>query len=251
VTDYAMFANARTFAHVLNGELAASSGTATADALGRMSPGERVVPLYEPTPFHGDEELRALNDLADRLLRISGTDLLTAYDVVAGTVPHVLRVTGVAHEQHHDSGVSLVVPVEIEPLASAVPAADFLRLRALNETVASQFKGSAPARPIQEVPRSLITGIRAAAEPGRDDRELLRSLSLVAAQDPIAAGQLLADAGRPPREGDMAFLVTRAAMPGLVSADASGVLAQPQQPIARTPESIKALLVDAQRKAAP
>lgn len=246
-----MFANARTFAHIQNGELAATPGTAVADALRRMSPGEHVVPLYESSPAHGEDELRTLDDLADKLLHLSGQELLTAYEDVAGSVPYLLRVTGAAAERTDDGETAVVVPIETEVLLNAIPAADFLRLRALSETVASQFKGSAPARPIQEVPRSLISSARAAAETGRDDGALLRCLSLVAAQTAETAAQLLTAAGRTPREGDMAFLVTRAAMPGLATADASGRLAQPQQPIARTPEDIKTLLLDAQRKATP
>ncbi|WP_286929398.1 MULTISPECIES: AAA family ATPase [Aeromicrobium] len=251
MTDYAMFANARVYAHVRNGQLAAKPGTAVADALRRMSPGEHVVPLYESTPAHGEDELRALDDLADNLLHLSLDELLTAYEAVAGQVPHLLRVSGGANDQADGTETLVVVPVEIETLPNALPAADFLRLRALSDTVASQFKGSAPARPIQEVPRSLSASVRTAAGPDRDESALLRNLSLVAAQNVQTAAQLLTDAGRPPREGDLAFLVTRAAMPGLATADASGTLTQPQQPIAYTPEHIKALLIDAQRKATP
>lgn len=246
-----MFANARVYVHVCKGELAAKRGTAVADALRRMSVGEHVVPLYEATPAHGEEELNALNELADKLLSVSGDELLTVYEEVAGHVPHLLRVTGAASDQADGNGTVVVIPVEIETLPNAITATDFLRLRALSDTVASQFKGSAPARAIQEVGRSLSASIRAAAVPDRDDTALLRSLSLVAAQNVQTAAQVLTDAGRPPREGDLAFLVTRAAMPGLATADASGTLTQPQQPIAHTPEDIKALLIDAQRKATP
>ena len=246
-----MFANARTFVHVRNGELAAKPATAVADALRRMSSGEHVIPLYESSPAHGEDELRGLDELADKLLHLSGQELLTAYDAVAGTVPHLLRVTGTASERSDDGEDSVVVPIEVELLPSPLHAADFLRLRTLSETVASQFKGSAPARPIQEVSRSLVASVRSSSEPGRDDEALLRRLTLVAAQNVETAAQVLTAAGRPPREGDMAFLVTRATMPGVAAADASGTLAQPQQPIARTPEDIKALLVDAQRKATP
>lgn len=251
VTDYAMFANARIYAHVLTGVVAARPGTAVADALRRMSPGEHIVPLYESTPAHGDDELAALGDLADDLLHISLDELLTAYNEIAGQVPHLLRVAGSA-EDHTAGTESLVaVSVEIQPLPNELPGADFLRLRALSETVASQFKGSAPARPIQEVSRSLVGNVRAAAEPDRDESTLLRNLSLVAAQNVGLAAQLLTDAGRAPREGDLAFLVTRAAMPGLAATGGDGNLTQPQQPIAHTPEDIKTLLLDAQRKASP
>lgn len=231
--------------------MAAKPGTALADALRRMSPGEHVVPLYESTPAHGEDELHALDELADNLLHLSGAELLTAYEAVAGHVPHLLRVTGAASDQVDGTETVVVVPVEMETLPNALPAADFLRLRALSDTVASQFKGSAPARPIQEVSRHLSASVRAAAGPDRDESALLRTLSLVAAQNVQTAAQLLTAAGRAPREGDLAFLATRAAMPGLATADATGTLTQPQQPIAYTPEDIKALLIDAQRKATP
>lgn len=246
-----MFANARTFAHVQNGELAARPATAVADALRRMSIGEQIVPLYERSPAHGEDELRALDELADKLLHLSGDELRMAYGAVADTVPHLLRVSGAASERTDDGGVTLVVPVDVELLPTPLPARDFLRLRTLSETVASQFKGSAPARPIQEVSHSLVTSVSSATNPDRDEEALLRRLSLVAAQNAETAAELLAKEGRPPRDGDMAFLVTRATMPGLAIADGRGTLSQPQQPIARTPEAIKALLVDAQRKATP
>lgn len=251
VTDYAMFANASSYAHVLNGELAAKPATASADALRRMSIGEHIIPLYERSPAHGEDELRALGHLAVDLLGLSGDEILSAYDSVAGTVPHVLRVSGTANERTDDGDVTLVIPVVAEFLPLPLAAADFLRLRTLSEPVAAQFKGSSPARPIQEVSRFLIASVRSAATPDRDEEALLRRLSLVNAQNAAAATQILASHGRPPRDGDMAFLVTRATMPGLATVDADGTLAQPQQPIARTPEEIKALLVDAQRKATP
>lgn len=245
-----MFADAQTFIHVSNGELAARPATAAADVLRRMSLGEYVVPLYERSPTHGEDALQALHELADRLLSLSGEELVAHYKEVSGTVPHLLRVAGEASERTDEGEVSLVVPIAREPLPAPVPASDFLRLRALSETVASQFMGSAPARPLQEVPRSVITSVRAVTAPDRDEEALLRRLSLVAAQNVETAVKLLAVSGSP-RQGDMVFLVTRATMPGLATVDASGTLSQPQQPIARTPEDIKTLLLDAQLKATP
>lgn len=246
-----MYANARVYAHILTGELVAAPGTATADALARMSLGERIVPLYESTPAHGEDGVRALDELANKLLQRSGNELLADYKQVAGHVPHLLRVSGATSDRSDGTKTLVVVPVEIEVLSNALAGADFLRLRALSDAVASQFKGSAPARPVQEVSRTLSAAVRAAVDPDRDEQALLRSFSLVAAQNVQAAAQLLSDAGRAPRDGDLAFLVTRAAMPGVVAADASGTLAQPQQPIAYTPEDIKTLLIDAQQKATP
>ncbi len=243
-----MFANARAFAHVMRGELAAKTGTASADALRRMSSGEHVVPLFESAPAHGEDELRALDAICDAL-SLDRDDLLNAYGAIAGSVPSILTITAAPQERTVDGDNMVVVPVALGDLDTPVPSSDFLRLRALTDTVASQFKGSAPARAIQEVTRALVTNVRLAAAPGRDDVALFRRFTLVEAQSVETAAGLLVNADRAPREGDMAFLVTRATMPGLVTADANGKLGQVQQPIARTPEGIKELLIDAQRKA--
>jgi MoxR-like ATPase len=243
-----MFANARVFAHTRGGELAARNGTAVADILRRMSPGEQVVPMFESAPGRGTDESRALDALCEAL-SLDRDEVLRDYEAIAGSVPFILTVTGNGQERMVDGDSLFVVPVDAALLTSPLPSRDFLRLRALSDTVASQFKGAAPARAIQEVPRALVTSVRAAATPNRDDVALFRRFTLVAAQNVETAAAFLKDAGRTPREGDLAFLVTRAAMPGVVAAAADGNLGEPQQPIARTPEEIKELLVDAQRKA--
>jgi MoxR-like ATPase len=248
VTDYAMFANARVFAHARSGELAARNGTAVADILRRVSPGDQVVPMFESAPGHGADESRALDAICEAL-GLDRDEVLRDYEAIAGSVPFILTVTDNVQERMADGDSLVVVRVDTAPLAMPLPSRDFLRLRALSDTVASQFKGAAPARAIQEVPPALVTSVRAATAPNRDDVALFRRFTLVAAQNVETAVTLLADAGRTPLEGDLAFLVTRAAMPGVVAADADGDLGEPQQPIARTPEEIKELLVDAQRKA--
>lgn len=245
-----MFANARAFAHINNGELAAKTGTATADALRRMAPGENVVPLFEPTPAHGEDELRVLDAICDAL-GVNQQKLLRDYNAVAGTVPLLLSVTTAAQERTVGSDDVVFIGVTAEALPSPLDSTMFLRLRALGDIVASQFKGTAPARIVQEVSRSLVASVRAAASRGRDDAALFRRFTLVEAQNPETAAALLSGADREPRDGDMVFLVTRATMPGLVLADVRGHLGQPQQSIAWTPEAIKALLLDAQRKATP
>ncbi len=248
MTDYVIFANARVFANIKAGELAVKAGTASADALRRMSPGEHVVPLFESTPTHGDDELRVLDAIC-KARSLKRDELLDEYGTIAGSAPYVLTVISTSRELIDDAETLVSVEVRSEELPHPVSSSDFLRLRALSDAVASQFKGSAPARTVQEVSRVLVASLHAAASPARDEAALFRRFSLVEAQSVESAASLLAGVGRAPREGDMVFLVTRATMPGLVLADANGHLAQPQQPIARTPEEIKTLLTDAQRRA--
>ena len=251
MTDYAIFASALTFVNILDGELVATAATPVGDALRLMAPGEYLVPLYDSVAVHGEDGQRLLDKLAEEILHISGQDLLLLYAPAAGHVPHLLRVDGPVEEDSDGGRIRFRVPVEVESLPTALPSADFIRLRSLSDTVAAQFQGPTPPRPIQEVPRAVITDVRLAAQAERNSEVLFRSLSLVAAQSAEDATQHLKDVGRPPRDGDLAFLVTRAAMPGLVGVDASGALTPPLQPIARSPENMKALLVDAERKAIP
>ncbi|WP_158018276.1 AAA family ATPase [Mycobacterium basiliense] len=248
MTDYAMFANARVFVLVSHGEVAAKDRTIVADALRRMSPGDRVVPLFESTLAHGEDELRDLAAICKELA-LDRDEVVRAYEAIAGSVPFILTVTGASQDGTIDDENVVVVPVNSDDLQVPLPSSEFLRLRTLSDTVASQFKGAAPSRAIQEVPGALITSVRAAAAQERDNVALFRRFSLVATQNVETAASLLTAADRAPREGDMAFLVTRATMPGLVAANAGGTLGHPQQPIARTPEEIRELLIDAQRKA--
>lgn len=243
-----MFANARAFAHIQKGELAAKTGTVLADVVQRMSSGDRLVPLFESVPTHGEDELLTLDTICEEL-SLDRDQLLRDYATIAGSVPFILTVTSAATNNTVDGDSMVVVDVNRTDLHAPLPSGDFLRLRALSDTVASQFKGSSPARAIQEVGRDLVASVRAASMPGRDEAELFRRFTLVEAQSVETAAELLVHAHRAPREGDIAFLVTRATMPGLVAANASGHLGEVRQPIARTPEGIKELLIDAQRKA--
>lgn len=247
MTDYAVFSNAQSFAFTKEGLLAAQSGRA-ADTLRRMSAGDQVLPLFSLAPTHGDSELLSLTAICAALSLGNPEEVLGEYASVAGSVPFVLKVTGAAQERTIDGENWVTVQIQPEALPKALPLDDFLRLRQLSDAVASQFKGSVPARAVQEVSRALVPSVRSAAGPLPDEDSLFRRFSLVAAQTPEVAADLLKEAGRSPREGDQAFLVTRAIMPGLVNADARGQLNAPLQPIRRSPEDIQELLIDAQRK---
>lgn len=248
MTDYAVFANARSFAFIKTGQLAAQSGRAGADALRRMSVGDQVLPLFDPAPTHGDGELRSFTAICGELSLGHPDDILREYPSLAGSVPFILTISGAALERTIDGESWVAVPVQSEALPEALSSSDFLRLRQLSDAVASQFKGSVPARAIQEVSRTLVSSVRSATGPLPDKDALFRRFSLVVAQTVETATDLLKEDGRSPREGDLAFLVTRAIMPGLVSADAKGQLSDPLQPISRSPEEIQDLLIDAQRK---
>ncbi len=215
---------------------------------GACQPGIRCSRYSVPSPTHGDSELLSLTAICADLSLGNSDELLREYAAVAGSVPYILKVAGAAHDRMIGGESWVIVQIQTEDLLKALPSDEFLRLRQLNDAVASQFKGSVPARAVQEVSRALVPGVRSATGPSADEDSLYRRFSLVAAQTPEVAADLLKEAERSPREGDQAFLVTRAIMPGLVTADARGQFNVPLQPIRRSPEDIQALLIDAQRK---
>lgn len=225
------------------------TGTATADAFRGMSPGDQVIPFFESVPAHGDTESRTFKAICDEL-KLDHDEVLKDYTKIAGSVPFILTINGAAQDLQIDGEKWVVVPIKTENLPDPLASDNFLRLRHLGDAVASQFKGLIPARAVQEVSSALVASVHSAVRvPVLDEDALFRRFSLVTAQTVEDAAGLLKAAGRAPREGDLAFLVTRATMPGLVTADTKGRLGQPLQTISRTPEDIKALLMDAQRKA--
>ncbi|UOD83474.1 AAA family ATPase [Paenarthrobacter ureafaciens] len=247
MTDYAVFTDARSFAFIQK-ERFAQPGGAGADALRRMSVGDQLLPLFDRAPTHGAGESLSFSAICKELSLGSPEDVLRDYASIAGSVPYILKISGAAQEQTIEGEIWVSVPVQMEVLPKALPATDFLRLRHLSDAVATQFKGQKPPRVIQEVSRMLVPSVRSATASDPDEDALFRRFSLVVAQTVESATELLKNDGRSPRDGDLAFLVTRATMPGLVNVDAQGKLSDPVQPIARGPKESQDLLIDAQRK---
>lgn len=222
--------------------------SATADALRSMVPGDLLVPLLETDPYHGDAgraELEAstsdelvgpVDAFVDEYTKLAGPD---------GCVPFLLEVTDSAKPM---DGGGVEVPVEIRQLPSSLDGGDFLRLRALDPTIAAQFKGSIPLRSVLEVADGLAAAVRQAADAGRNDAVLLRRYSLVVARDENEAISKLDAASRAPIRGDIAFVVSRTSLPGVAVSSADGDLSLRPDKINYEPEAAKGILEDAQRK---
>lgn len=245
-----MIANATAFAQVRGQRLWVRDNTPSADALRGMTVGDTLVPYLEAEPYHGDAgqaELLAVCAEVDE-----DPDVLVAeYNAVSstsGSVPFLLTISG-APQTASIAGVDVVqLGVDVRDLAAPLSGDDFLRLRALDDSVAAQFKGSIPLLRIVEVTSGLAEAVRQASSPSRDAVKLMKRYSLVNAANEADAIAKLAAAGRAPIVGDRAYIVDRTSIPGLAYSATAGNLTLTPNKIARSPEDVKELLVDAQRR---
>lgn len=250
MTEYAMIANATAFAQVRAQLIWVRESTASADALRGMTVGDTLVPYLEAEPYHGEAGHSEFQAACAEVSEDPST-LEAEYRTIAspeGAVPYVLTVTNAPHTANR-GGVDVVqVGVSAHTLTSPLAGPDFLRLRALDDSVAAQFKGSTPLLRIVEVSAGLASAVREASEPSRDEVKLLKRYSLVDASTVEDAIAKLDAAGRLPLTGDRAFIVDRTSIPGLAYSTRAGALSLTPNKIARSPEDAKELLVDAQRR---
>ncbi|MCF6735230.1 AAA family ATPase [Blastococcus sp. KM273129] len=253
MATFVMSTNCRVFAQIDQGFIAWKRQTGEADFIGRMQPGDFLVAKFAQDAVYGEEDAATQRAYCENL-GVDFDTIVAAYETLIqggkGAVPYVLRVVTAPHDDDASGEPMVRVSVDVEDLDEPISTQEFLRLRALPDAIAAQFKGTVGrGRHIQEIDGDgLVAAVRAAGRT-TDRDHLLRRFSLVDAQTPEDAVTRLTAAGRHPREGDMAFLVTRAMMPGLCSAEPSGALVPAHAPIAQSPESALALLEDAQRRA--
>lgn len=246
-----MMSNAIGLAQVRAQRLWARESTSTADSLRAMAVGDVVIPLFETSPYHGETgraEFEAIAADGSKTIEDELADYKTLVGI-EGAVPFLLSVLSPAKSAKNGDVDGVEVSVQIQPLPTSLGGNDFLRLRALDEATAAQFKGSVPLRSIVEVQGGLASAVRAATSPDRDEAQLLRRYTLVAAQNELEAVTKLQKAGRAPLAGDSVFVATRANLPGLAVATADGSLSIRPDKINYDPENTKSILEDAQRRA--
>ena len=247
-----MIANAIGLLHIRANQIWARDSSATADALRGLKAGDVIVPFFEAAAYHGETGRAELAATVAPNNTMTLAEQVAEYEALVGprgSVPFLLSVTAAARTAPLDGADGIEVPVSIRELALPLDGNDFLRLRALEETVAAQFKGSVPLRSLLEVDKGLADAVRAAAAPARDEAQLLRRYSLVVAQDELEASRKLEQAGRSPLPGDGVFVATRTNIPGLGIVANTGSLSLRPDKINYDPETTKTILEDAQRRA--
>ncbi len=215
--------------------------------------GEIVVPKFSQAPLYtGDFDQQAY---VETICATFGDDYdarRAEYESIvsggAGAVPFVMRVTGPSRLT--DEVVSgyqwYIVPIERLVLDRPISTREFLRLRVVPREIAGQFKAmAAPGRRVQALgigAGARILKIGMMQERGAD---VLRTETLVRAEDPESADAALTDAGLTVRVGDRAFLALPDRIPGLVGAQEDGTLELAGSAIAMAPAELRDLFTRA------
>ena len=250
--DWALSTDLYTWAQVHQGYIGWPANQPEADKIRTMRAGDYIVPKYAQ-PSSGSPQTDGTPQRA--YLEAIGADpeaVATDYaDTIGGTraVPHVLRVLGPRDDDYRPGAPWAAVSVTVEELPQPLSSQEFLRLRAIPPPIAAQFKGTvSPGRHIQELPDNTAAAVLAAGRtPVREG--LLRRYSLVRASSVAQAVERLAAAGRPPKAGDRAYLVTPGGLLGVFDCVIDDALKSISSPVPRPPAELLVLLQEAKRKA--
>lgn len=257
MSDYALATNLATLTQSKLGYFAWPASEGEGETIRKMAAGDCLVPKFSQSPDYrpSDDDGRWEQSQRQYIAHI-GVDYDEAAQEYEATVnggqtavPFLLRVTGRRPDEiSFDERPWASVAVEREPLPRPLSTREFLLLRALPLEIARQFKGTAaPGRHIQPLPQGVVQAIREAAS-ADDLQPFLRRYSIVKADDPLAAADHLAAAGRPPLGGDRAFLVSTDRMVGLCDANESGALVPAGDPIPLSPGGLSGLLNQARER---
>ena len=253
--DYALSTNLYTFAQTEEGFIAWPATSGEGELIRSLEVGDQIVPKFAQGPEYGelDDDQRSYCES----LGLDYENIRAQYISIIGggenVVPFVLRVTGPPEEKPATEGQAAQVSVPVNKVALVGPLStkQFLRLRALPEEIAVQFKAVvSPGRHIQELPTGTTKAIMDAAASG-DLSNYLRKYSVVSAETARAAETLLAGEGREVSPGDRVFIATHAGLLGVHEVGANGHLVAIGPPIPRTPNELLELFQEAQRRLVP
>jgi MoxR-like ATPase len=249
VTEYAMAGNIWS-APVLRDYTAWPRANAEAEVIDAMYPGDLLIPKFAASALTDPEKnLPRFEEFAADI-GIDADEAVIQYEATVedgyAALPYLLRVT-----EHLDDlvarGTSWArVRVEQIDVEHPLETKEFLRLRALPDEIAVQFKGMVGrGRHFQEVPIGTADAIRSATVAG--DRGIhLRQFSVVEAPDPTGALTVLEDGGRSLLPRDLVLIVNREEIIGLFGfEEGSGDFIYLEGKSPRSPAAIRELFEEA------
>jgi MoxR-like ATPase len=248
VTEYALSTNLYGLASIRSGFIEWPSTGAEAELIREMRAGDLVIPKFAQSPgfaLAGDEGLAWQRRYCEALGVDPDAIEAEYHDFVAGglrAVPYILTVTGVKHLNPHPIGAPWDrAHVEVAELEYPLNTQEFLRLRAVPQELAAQFKAMAPrGRHLQEIPAGTAEAVRSAAS--TSDREhLLRRYSVVEATSVESAATELTAAGRSPEEGDRVLIAAPGGLLGVHDAGTDRALVSAGTQIPRSPQDLRDL----------
>lgn len=189
------------------------------EVIDSLSSGDMVIPKFAAHAVTGGDEGR------DEFLRFSedagldGEATLAEYDETIrdgqAALPFLMRVRGRLEDLVALDKSWARVRVELLEPSHPLETKEWLRLRAIPEEIAIQFKGMAgKGRHLQEVDSGTADAVLfVASDPDRGTA--LRQFSVVQAADDREALEVLQGAGRSREDGDLALVVNDESVPGL------------------------------------
>lgn len=218
VTEYAMAGNIWS-APVLRDYTAWPRANAEAEVIDGMNPGDLLIPKFASSALTDVERNRPRFEEFARDIGIDPDEAVGQYEATVedgyAALPYLLQVIEPLDDliaRRTTWARARVEQIEVEhPLETK----EYLRLRALPDEIAAQFKGMVSrGRHFQTVPIGTADAVRSATA-DRDRGTHLRQFSVVGAADPGSALTVLRAEGRSQLPGDLALIVNSDEVVGL------------------------------------
>ena len=243
MTDFVLSTNLWTFIQVEKGFFGWPSNSGEGEIIRALTVGDRIVPKFAQSSSYGEDGIsNSQADYCEHLgLDVHEIENLYVVTISGGdnVVPYILEVTSASYEEDGpDHKPWRAVHVRKLAVNGKLSTKDFLRLKAIPEAIAAQFKATvAPGRHLQEVPRGTAAAVISAAI-AADRTAVLRRYSVVEASTASDAEQILAQSGRTVSSGDRVFIASYSALLGVHDTNPAGKLTAAAAPILKTPSEL-------------
>lgn len=256
MAGYALSTNLYTFAQAEDDPpfVGWPSATGEADVLRKLNPGDLIVPKFAQYSAYGNQDVDAQQqrkycESLDLLYEDIAQGYVNVVKNGAASVPFLLRVVSQLPDLDYQGAPWARVQIEKVPLAHPLSTQDFLRLRGLPDNIPAQFKGTvASGRHLQPIPDEAVTAVEQASAVV-DKGPFLRRFSVVDAFDEEKAAEILATAGREPREGDRVLIASTTSLLGIHDGTDAGSLVAVGKPIPKPPDELLELFQEAVKRA--
>lgn len=249
MTEYAMAGNIWSVP-VLRDYTAWPRANAEAEVIDAMYPGDLLIPKFASSALTDPERNRPRFEEFAADVGIDADEAITQYEATVedgyAALPYLLRVA-----EQLDDLIARGTPwarVRVEKIEVEHPleTKEFLRLRALPDEIAAQFKGMVGrGRHFQVVPSGTAEAIRKAAA-AEDRGTHLRQFSVVVAADPSGALTVLQGENRSQLPGDLVLIVNQEEIVGLFGfEEGSGDFVYLEGKSPRSPSDIRDLFEEA------
>lgn len=210
-------------APVLRDYTAWPRGNAEAEVIDAMAPGDLLIPKFAGSALTDLEKNRPRFEEFAADIGIDPDKAIEQYEATVedgyAALPYLLRVVEPLDDQPARGTIWARVRVETIEVDYPLETKEFLRLRALPDEIAAQFKGMVGrGRHFQKVPIGTADAVRSATA-DEDRGTHLRQFSVVEAEGPDRALHVLQAKARSQLPGDLVLIVSLDEIVGLFGFD--------------------------------